>query len=439
MKLGSAALTISSTTRKAGPYTGNGVQTVFAFAFKVFQASDVLVTKSVASVETVLALGVDYTVALNADQDAAPGGSITLVVALPNTVLLVVSSNVDSLQPVLVTNAGGFFPSVFNGVFDKLTILAQQLTEKQSRTLTASIFSPITNLNVPVLAGGVLQWSADGTALVAVTLPNLALSLALPAMAGKAGQYLTNDGVNTASWTAAAAANALTLNGAAGTTRVALVQTAGLNRWSFGANGNAEGGGNVGSGFAINRYDDTGALIDTPFSIARSNGLITTNAGLTLANGGLTLPAAGLAFSTGRGLVDNALAADLFIGTSASRAATPKSIADAQAFGALTDASTIAFPIDTAGNAASVTLTATGHTVGAPTISGGGLYDGCPVLLEIVQNATGGWTVVWNTIWDFGSIGTPTINTVALKATWVQGVYRSRSSKIHVNKVWQQA
>ena len=34
---------ISSTTRIAGPYSGTGIQTVFTFAFKVFQTSDVLV------------------------------------------------------------------------------------------------------------------------------------------------------------------------------------------------------------------------------------------------------------------------------------------------------------------------------------------------------------------------------------------------------------
>ncbi|MDE1154418.1 MAG: hypothetical protein PW735_01665 [Acidobacteriaceae bacterium] len=71
-------MTISSTTRRAGPFAGNGVTTVFPFAFKVFAKTDV----SVAVVDsqgnqTALTLDSDYSVALNADQNANPGGNIT--------------------------------------------------------------------------------------------------------------------------------------------------------------------------------------------------------------------------------------------------------------------------------------------------------------------------------------------------------------------------
>lgn len=185
-------MTISSTTRKAGPYTGNGVQTNFAFAFKVFQQSDVLATRSVVGVETVLTLTTDYTVALNADQDAAPGGSITTTSPLANGALLVISSNVDSLQSVLVTNAGGFFPTVFNAVFDKLTILVQQLAEKIGRQFTLPITnSTVTDFNVPVLAQGVLRWKTDASALEAV----LVTDLSLPSQGGNAGKFITTNGL----------------------------------------------------------------------------------------------------------------------------------------------------------------------------------------------------------------------------------------------------
>ena len=39
-------MTISSTNRKAGHYTGNGISTVFPFAFKVFTADDLLITRT---------------------------------------------------------------------------------------------------------------------------------------------------------------------------------------------------------------------------------------------------------------------------------------------------------------------------------------------------------------------------------------------------------
>ena len=39
-------MTISSTNRKAGPYSGNGLSTVFPFAFKVFTPDDLRVTSA---------------------------------------------------------------------------------------------------------------------------------------------------------------------------------------------------------------------------------------------------------------------------------------------------------------------------------------------------------------------------------------------------------
>jgi hypothetical protein len=49
-------------------------------------------------------------------------------------------------------------------------------------------------------------------------------------------------------------------------------------RWSVSKNATAESGGNTGSDFAIARYDDSGNLLSTPFTIRRSDGLITMGA-----------------------------------------------------------------------------------------------------------------------------------------------------------------
>lgn len=52
----------------------------------------------------------------------------------------------------------------------------------------------------------------------------------------------------------------------------------GADRWamSFG-NTVAESGSNTGSDFSLNRYDDSGTLIDFPISIARNTGVVTAN------------------------------------------------------------------------------------------------------------------------------------------------------------------
>lgn len=136
-------MTISSTTRKAGPFDGNNVTTVFPFTFKVFAATDVLVVKTVnaTSIETVLVNVNDYTVALNADQNTSPGGSVTLPAALAQGFKITLSSAVPLLQQVDLTNQGGFYPSVINQALDRLTVFAQELANAVARSVKVQISS----------------------------------------------------------------------------------------------------------------------------------------------------------------------------------------------------------------------------------------------------------------------------------------------------------
>lgn len=138
-------MTISSEVRKAGPFAGNDVATSFPFTFKVFSDTDVLVVQADAlGAESTLELGTDYTVTLNSDQNVSPGGTVELSDALPTGEKLVLSSQVEPLQPVDLTNSGGFYPSVINQALDRSTILIQQLSEKVDRTIKVSITSGLT-------------------------------------------------------------------------------------------------------------------------------------------------------------------------------------------------------------------------------------------------------------------------------------------------------
>ena len=146
-------MTINSTTRKAGPFIGNGVTTVFSFSFKVFTAAEVKVVRLDVSTnaETVLALSTNYNVNLNADQNSNPGGSITLVGgALAIGFNLVITSSIQNLQPTDLTNQGGFYPDVINASLDRATIQIQQLQEGLDRAAL-----------IPITSG------ADPTALIA--------------------------------------------------------------------------------------------------------------------------------------------------------------------------------------------------------------------------------------------------------------------------------
>ncbi len=160
-------MTVSSEDRATAPYTGNGVTVAFPFAFKVFEESDIVVVQTDADgAETTLTLDDDYTVSLNPNQDSAAGGTVTLDTALPSDYRLTITSAVPNLQAVQVTNAGGFYPDIFNNVFDRLTILVQQVLGRVNRSVKIPISdgtSITTELPTAALrANKALVFDADG-------------------------------------------------------------------------------------------------------------------------------------------------------------------------------------------------------------------------------------------------------------------------------------
>ena len=137
-------MTISSTTRKAGPFTGNGVATVFTFEFKVFVKTDLVVTLTVISTgaESTLVVDSDYTVALNADQNASPGGTITYNPSgtpMAATHKLTITSAVPQTQGTDIVNGGAWLPQIVEDALDKGIIIVQQETEKTARTLKVAV------------------------------------------------------------------------------------------------------------------------------------------------------------------------------------------------------------------------------------------------------------------------------------------------------------
>ena len=134
-------MAISTETRRSDRYACDGVQTVFSFAFKVFEADEVGVIVS-ADGETETTLSPElYNVSLNGDQDNSPGGSVTLLTAPTAGSVLVVVSDVDYTQPIVFTNQGGFYPELLNEGYDRAIILTQQLKEQLDRTLVVPVTS----------------------------------------------------------------------------------------------------------------------------------------------------------------------------------------------------------------------------------------------------------------------------------------------------------
>lgn len=169
-------MTVSSTTRKAGPFPGNAGTTVFPFGFKVFDKTDVkalLVNATGAS--TTLVLDSDYSVALAADQDTSPGGSITYPISgdpLPAGYSIVLLGDLPYDQETTISNSGGFYPSVLEDMSDRSTIQIQQLAEITSRAIVVpeSESTSPTLPNAAARANSVLGFDASGN-VEAIPLP----------------------------------------------------------------------------------------------------------------------------------------------------------------------------------------------------------------------------------------------------------------------------
>ena len=181
-------MTISSTSRKAGPFLGNGVAVSFPFAFKVFKKSDVRVTLTDPSGGDIsLVLDSSYTVTLNVDQDSNPGGTVTYPVGgspMATGFRLTITGALPNTQPTDIQNNGGFYPQVVEDMSDRSTIQIQQLQEQVDRTLKFSVSDPGTGAVLPpadLRANKVLGFDASGipTALVPASGSAAEVALAL--------------------------------------------------------------------------------------------------------------------------------------------------------------------------------------------------------------------------------------------------------------------
>lgn len=220
-------MTISSNIRKAGPFVGNGTASNFAFTFKVFQASDLEVVRLNVSttIETILVINSDYTVSLNADQNSNPGGSITLTAgALASGFNLVITSDIENLQPTDIVNQGGFYPDVLEDALDRATIQIQQLQEAVDRSaklpitsaadadaLVADIVLLANNQeNIDIVATNIDSVNTAATNIAAiVAAPTEASNAAASALAASASASAAAASESSAAASAAAAAASL--------------------------------------------------------------------------------------------------------------------------------------------------------------------------------------------------------------------------------------
>lgn len=165
---------ITTTTTRA-TLVGNGLANTLSYPFKIFQASDLVVTSVTAGVTTTLALTTDYTLSGVGDSD---GGTITLV-STPAVGTSVIANRVPALKQLTsIRNQGTYFASVHEDEFDKLTMqdqyLQAQLDDLNSEVTAGPVesFNGRTGVVVPVSGdypASLIPFTQAGTGAVART------------------------------------------------------------------------------------------------------------------------------------------------------------------------------------------------------------------------------------------------------------------------------
>jgi hypothetical protein len=176
-------MTVPATTRRAGPFNGNGVANTFSFTFKTFSTADLLVIKtSTLGNETTLVLDSDYSVALNVDQDVSPGGTVTHPITgakLAAGEKLTVVGDLPYEQTTDLLGGGAFNARVIEDTFDRTVVQIQQVQEGVGRALKVPVSSTALDATLPQpQANNVLGWNETATGLQNIDLETLATSVA---------------------------------------------------------------------------------------------------------------------------------------------------------------------------------------------------------------------------------------------------------------------
>ena len=112
-------------------FHGTGSTGPFNFTFRFFDNADITVYRTaVAGTILPLAESTDYTLT---GAGAYAGGSVTLVSALLSGETLTVYRELSLTQLTSIRNLGAFYPEIHEDVFDRITMILQQLEEEIGR------------------------------------------------------------------------------------------------------------------------------------------------------------------------------------------------------------------------------------------------------------------------------------------------------------------
>lgn len=138
-------MTVSSSTDRT-TFLGNGVTQIFPLPFRFFDNSDIqasLVTNATGAL-TPLTIGTHYTLsgASDPEVDGSPASELTMLAAPSSLQSLFVQRVIPVTQPTDILNQSRFFPEIHENVFDRLTMLLQQVAGESKGAIRVAVGDP---------------------------------------------------------------------------------------------------------------------------------------------------------------------------------------------------------------------------------------------------------------------------------------------------------
>lgn len=167
-------MTISSEISRVD-YVGNGATSVYPYTFKILSESDLLVTvRDTNDAESTLTYPSNFTVT---GVGESSGGSITLLAGnLASGYAITIRRQLTLVQEADIRNQGAFYREVHEDVFDRLTMVDQQLHDENLRTLKIpeSEVGTVTNTVLPAAssrANKILGFDSSGNPSTYTSIP----------------------------------------------------------------------------------------------------------------------------------------------------------------------------------------------------------------------------------------------------------------------------
>lgn len=177
-------MTVSSSTDRA-TFLGNGVAQIFPLPFRFFANSEIqawLVTNSTGAL-TALSLGTHYTLSGAGDPevDGNPTSELTMLTAPTALQSLFVQRVIPATQPTDIVNQGRFFPEIHENVFDRLTMLMQQVGGEAEGAIRVAVGDPEPSRLVPAAqrANFLMAFDSQGNPIAVAPANGSASDLAM--------------------------------------------------------------------------------------------------------------------------------------------------------------------------------------------------------------------------------------------------------------------